>query len=1310
MVMADVQLGSSMSDEDKIYLKNIANSNTEIEFGVQTGDFTDNPDSFVEWDNILEVWNNLFIGKNFIHTIGNHEIYGTGRQNSVDLLGLSSSQKDYYSVEQGDVYIAVINQSADLNDAAKWLVNDAAKTDCTWKVVSVHQPIYYTNPNGSNEGHHNVLAPACDSAGIDFVFSGHDHSYARTEQMYDGDALDYAIDKTSNAYVDEAGNAIATQGKGTVYFICGDLGEKSRESGYKVVNNPNFNFAIATQDYDAVYLEANATKYSMIIKAWNVKLDGTKTLLDTYTMYNNDGICNLEGTHVLTHDTVKYNSETGMLICDRCGEEVNPTSVKYTGYAEDVNGKDAYGDYQYYFLSGNVRTGFFTWGDVFLYANEDGLIDHLTENKDTNTCTSNGNKTAYSPRYDESYVGGKVPFSGHDYKEQADGSLVCATCNHKAIDVADWKFSLSYTSTNYNGSKKYPAIIIENPITGETLKFATDGMGKLTDYSRVWYNNQNVGIAKVDVIINERGNYTNSKGNVTLTLKINPSVPTNVIAQSIDATSVQLSWDAATQATGYKVYKVVDGKYTLVTTTNDTSVILNGLNSSSEYQFAVKSVATVDDVTLQSNGYSNIATIKTNDGIDLSNANVTLSYTKTTYNGNAKAPTPTVVLDGETLVRNEDYVVTRSNNVNVGEATVTITGKGKYSGKATTTFIINPQKLSTATIKADEAIFNNETTTDVVITDSNGLVLTKDVDYVLEFSNNTKVGVATVKAKGIGNYTGSVSGEYTIVSASISSLDAVVDKKEDLTYTGNAIEPTINIEGLVLNTDYTVTYTNNVNVGLATATITGIGNYKDQLTVEYKITPKSINNFNVTDSVIYSYTGKPVEAVVDVISDTDTLLVKDVDYKLTTYTNNVTIGKATVVIEGIGNYNGTITHEYTIVSKDVQGFNVALNPDTYVYNGKYHTPTVTVTNDSNVTLESGVDYDVEYINNKMAGTASVIVTGKGNYVGTITRNFTIEHARVEKTNVTLSYKETTFTGGYKKPTVVVKTEKGTTLKEGTNYTVTYKNNKKAGEAIVVIDGIDNYAGTKEVSFIINPADINDRCTVTFEDAIYYADGTEHKPKVKVVTKNGTTLKEGVNYEVVYTNNVKAGTATATVNGIDNYKGSVTHSFTIQQPRDITNFDCSLSYNTGNYTGSAKTPSVSVVTPNGTKLSKNKNYTVEYVNNVEVGKATVIVKGIGKYTGTITKTFKIRPAKVTNVQVTNITESSMKVTFNRDDISDKYYIYVNGTYKGCTVTKDYYTIKGLKSSTSYKITVKAVKEVNEVKYYSSASKAIIATTK
>ena len=148
---------------------------TGATFGLQTGDYIDNAGELGSWDEIQSLFAEEFARYPIVQVMGNHEYYGDlSGQHAETAFNLPD--EDFYSVEYGNVYMAVINCNANLEAAAKWLVQDAAKSDCPWKVLTVHQPPYYTNPKGSSANYHDALPAAVDEAGIDFVFSGHDHA------------------------------------------------------------------------------------------------------------------------------------------------------------------------------------------------------------------------------------------------------------------------------------------------------------------------------------------------------------------------------------------------------------------------------------------------------------------------------------------------------------------------------------------------------------------------------------------------------------------------------------------------------------------------------------------------------------------------------------------------------------------------------------------------------------------------------------------------------------------------------------------------------------------------------------------------------------------------------------------------------------------------------------------------------------------------------------------------------------------------------------------------------------------------------
>ena len=162
---------------------------------------------------------------------------------------------------------------------------------------------------------------------------------------------------------------------------------------------------------------------------------------------------------------------------------------------------------------------------------------------------------------------------------------------------------------------------------------------------------------------------------------------------------------------------------------------------------------------------------------------------------------------------------------------------------------------------------------------------------------------------------------------------------------------------------------------------------------------------------------------------------------------------------------------HPVEKKTISRNNVTLSQSTYTYDGTAKTPTVTV-KDGSAVLREGTDYTVAYSNNINVGTAKVTVTGKGNYTGAVTKEFTITEAAPEQRvkelshcTVTLSKSSYTYDGKAKKPAVTVK-DGNTALKEGTDYTVTYSNNINAGTAKVTATGKGNYKGTVTRNFTI----------------------------------------------------------------------------------------------------------------------------------------------------------------------------------------------------------------------------------------------------
>ena len=136
----------------------------------------------------------------------------------------------------------------------------------------------------------------------------------------------------------------------------------------------------------------------------------------------------------------------------------------------------------------------------------------------------------------------------------------------------------------------------------------------------------------------------------------------------------------------------------------------------------------------------------------------------------------------------------------------------------------------------------------------------------------------------------------------------------------------------------------------------------------------------------YTYDGTAKEPEVTV-KDGDSVLENGKDYKVT-YSGNINAGKATVHITGIGDYEGKVSKTFTIEPKLIDSADASLEKESYEYDGTAKEPSVSV-KDGETVLKSGTDYTVSYSDNISAGTAKVIITGKGNYTGSITKTFSI---------------------------------------------------------------------------------------------------------------------------------------------------------------------------------------------------------------------------------------------------------------------------------------------------------------------------------
>lgn len=224
----------------------------------------------------------------------------------------------------------------------------------------------------------------------------------------------------------------------------------------------------------------------------------------------------------------------------------------------------------------------------------------------------------------------------------------------------------------------------------------------------------------------------------------------------------------------------------------------------------------------------------------------------------------------------------------------------------------------------------------------------------------------------------------------------IVEGLGDQAYFGGEIRPqlkVINSYGRVLkeNTDYKLEYKDNAKVGTASVKITGMGSLKSSRTYSFNIVNGDISDAKAMLTESHVYTGKEIKPAVTLEAPFDKL-VQDADYTVS-YKNNINAGKATVIIEGMGNFTGTLSRTFDIAPVNISSFAFSTVKPA-VYKGKAIVPNITVKAGDSVLVQNK-DYTLSFKYNKNIGTASVTVTGINNYTGYKTINFKINPDKVK---------------------------------------------------------------------------------------------------------------------------------------------------------------------------------------------------------------------------------------------------------------------------------------------------------------------------
>ena len=473
---------------------------------------------------------------------------------------------------------------------------------------------------------------------------------------------------------------------------------------------------------------------------------------------------------------------------------------------------------------------------------------------------------------------------------------------------------------------------------------------------------------------------------------------------------------------------------------------------------------------------------------------------------------------------------------------------------------------------------------------------------------------------------------------------------EDQSYTGAAVKPAVRVyfgnKRLTEKTDYTIAYKNNRQPGTAELVITGKGNYTDKKTLHFKILPKDIADKDIIiEDMAYADNGKPHKTAPSVIYNGKKLKAGrdfDITYGEGDYT---AAGVYYAVITGKGNFTGTYDRvKTTIIDKNmlVNKAKIARIP-----NQEYRKGQEIILADSMVnvtlngmTLVKDTDYTVSYVNNQNVGKASVVIKGIGKYAGTKTASFKIVRTPVNLAEASFTCdfdRETVFSKGGCKPVPKVSYD-GETLQNGTDYTISYKNNKKCGTALLTVKGKGNYKGSRTFEFTVKPKELS-AVAVRTVDTVYVNKANKYQSKPVLTDTDGNVLKAGTDYTVTrYEHDGKTlgkqdcppenAVITVTIEGKGSYQGTCTAAYQLRTGTSLKNAKITVANQI--YTGVSIKPEENAIT--GASIKKNgtvenlvygRDYEIAaYGTNIKKGIGTVVLRGLGNYYGEKTVKFKI----------------------------------------------------------------------------------------
>lgn len=599
-----------------------------------------------------------------------------------------------------------------------------------------------------------------------------------------------------------------------------------------------------------------------------------------------------------------------------------------------------------------------------------------------------------------------------------------------------------------------------------------------------------------------------------------------------------------------------------------------------------------------------------------------------TFTGSAIKP-ELKVFDGiKELTEKKDYKVIYKNNKNAGNATVIVRGSGNYKGEIITGFVILPIDITDEEFNADNlsVTYNKKAQKPMPALYIGNKKLSAKKDYFVQYFETELVGteyqrvgepMASVKEPGHykvciigkGNYVNQREIDLSIAEKEMSLVSKCkISKIGSLEYTGGEIcpKPLVKYKNTILEegVHYTLRYHHNTQIGTAAVIVEGMeeNGYSGTKRINFVIKGRTLNKNNIWEMASsYEYTGTKMEPFGAVGDNADpgwaslwflpdgeeelVSLVKGNDYEVVSYKNNCNAGTATVVLKGINQYSGTITAKFKIQPAKVADEEIEVSyPSIIPYAKGGAAPevqSVTVKmrdlygNQNTQVLVPEKDYTVVYQNNKTVTTGTttklptIIIKGKGNYSGVLATE-TFEIVPQDISSMKISAKDKVYNGR--------------------------ANNYKTSLEI-----IDEVSGKK-----LDKKDYDTNLKY------YYDQDTVVEIKQK---KETLSVVRERNTEVQKTDLIPVGTVLRVeTQGINGYYGEVIATYRVTAG-DFTK--AKVKIKDQEYTGRQITityDDILEVKVGGVELEPSDYRIVGCSNDINKGKATVILEGTGDYGG------------------------------------------------------------------------------------------------